>query len=379
MEQEAPEQEIRILITGAKGFVGRHLIAQLLETEDVRDAGIMLDENPSATASGDRQNSIDRYMAGSMYAKNNRLRIFAGARAADFYQSSEKPVSFDKEGWTGGVVQGFVEVVQVELEDSDSLAKLIARIQPHHIYHLAARSSGADIDREAVYAANVSGTRNLLEAAAHLVPFPRVLLASTGYVYGNTDPLRPAREEDPIGPLWKYGAYTDSKIEMETIARSYRAFAVCARAFAHTGPGQAPTFAVPGFARQIVRMERGQETCELRVGNLDALRDILDVRDVVRAYSALMMSVNWQNIAGEALNVSTGQPVRMRQVVEHLIALSQINPEIIVDPARLRPLDIATSTGDATRLAFLTHWKPKISLDTTLQDLLAYWRTQVKA
>lgn len=367
------KQETRILITGANGFVGRHLIAHLLETEHA----LVSETNIDTAASGDRQQLISQTGSGSTAAKCDSLRIFAGVRAADLIQSGETPAITDRAGWTGGAAQGHVEIIQIELEDSNGLTQQIARIQPHHIYHLAARSSGADADREAVYAANVSGTRNLLEAASQSAEFPRVLLASTGYVYGNTDPLRPAREEDPIGPLWKYGAYTDSKIEMETVARSYRAFAVCARAFAHTGPGQAPTFAVPGFARQIARMERGQETCQLRVGNLNALRDMLDVRDVVRAYVALMNSADWRNIAGNAINVSTGRPVQMRYVVQRLCALSQVSPEIFIDPVRLRPLDIASSTGDPLRLNVLTNWKPEILLDTTLRDLLAYWREQI--
>ncbi len=146
--------------------------------------------------------------------------------------------------------------------------------------------------------------RALLEAASLLKPFPRVLLASTGYVYGNTERERPAQETDPIGPLWKYGAYADSKMEMENVAKAYRGLAVTARAFAHTGPGQTAAFAVPAFARQIARMERGLEPPELRVGNLDALRDLMDVRDVVRAYALLM---NSDTPSGAAFNVSTGQ------------------------------------------------------------------------
>ena len=180
-------------------------------------------------------------------------------------------------------------MVGLELGDADGLKQLVGQIKPQHIYHLAARSSGAASDRDAVFAVNVMGTRHLLEAAAQVQPFPRVLLASTGYVYGDTDPNRPAREEDPIGPLWRYGAYTDSKIEMETMARAYRGFALVARAFAHTGPGQtARRLPCPAFATQIVRMERGLEPPQLRVGNLDAWRDLMDVRDVVRAYASLM-------------------------------------------------------------------------------------------
>ena len=355
-----PEQEARILITGANGFVGRHLIAQLCA------------DRQSSSSRQDDQSRTDRTSGG-----RERLHIFAGVRVSDGIQNSSlSDGDFNRAGWAGGTVQDQVEIVSIELENSVDLTQKIARIHPHYIYHLAARSSGAAIDREAIYAANVVGTRNLLEAASQLSPFPQVLLASTGYVYGNTDPRRPAREEDPIGPLWKYGAYTDSKIEMESAARAYRAFAVSVRAFAHTGPGQTPTFALPGFARQIVRMERGQEACELRVGNLDAVRDILDVRDVVRAYTAIMTQTDWHSLAGNAVNVATGQPVQMRDVVQRLCDLSSVSPKISVDPARLRALDIACSTGDPTRLHMLTRRQPQRLLDTTLEDLLEYWREQ---
>src|SRR5207302_276379 len=133
--------------------------------------------------------------------------------------------------------------------------EVVQKAVPTQIVNLAGRASGADSDRESLRAVNVAGVRNLLEAASTLSPFPRVLLVSTGYVYGNTDSERPAREEDPIGPLWRYGPYTDSKIEMESVARSYCGFMLTARAFAHTGPGQAPNFAIPSFARQLAKIE----------------------------------------------------------------------------------------------------------------------------
>ena len=373
--------EMRVLITGANGFVGRHLIAYLLGEVEA---------------------------AASTPETAQTVRIFAGVHPNDVSAMQQEPTpvdnssgsslrsgSFNAAGWTSGAASGRIEVVGLELGDAEGLARLVMEIQPQHIYHLAARSSGAASDRDAVFAVNVAGTRHLLEAAALVRPFPRVLLASTGYVYGDTDPNRPAREEDPIGPLWRYGAYTDSKIEMETVARAYRAFAVVARAFAHTGPGQLPTFAVPAFATQIVRMERGLEPPQLRVGNLDAWRDLMDVRDVVRAYTSLMNRTSrtaeapadeTPNAANDAnglpndpnefnvFNVATGKPVQMRSVVERLCALSTARPEIVIDPDRLRPLDIACSTGDSSRLQAAADWRPAYTLEQTLSDMLAHLR-----
>jgi GDP-4-dehydro-6-deoxy-D-mannose reductase len=217
----------------------------------------------------------------------------------------------------------------------------------------------------------VEGARKLLEAASLLTPFPRVLLISTGYVYGNTDPDQPAREEDPIGPLWRYGPYTDSKIEMEAVARNYRGFVLTARSFAHIGPGQTPNFAIASFARQLANIERGAAKPIIRVGNLSAKRDLLDVRDVVRAYSLLLN----EGTAGEVYNVASGKPTAIGDVLDHLRRLCRVSTTVEIDPERLRPADIACSTGDPLKLWTTTNWHPRYSLDTTLNDTLDYWRS----
>jgi GDP-4-dehydro-6-deoxy-D-mannose reductase len=146
-----------------------------------------------------------------------------------------------------------------------------------------------------------------------------------------------------------------------------------ARAFSHTGPGQEPRFAVPSFARQLARIERGQEAPELHVGNLDARRDLLDVRDVVRAYRLLMLRAQ----PGETFNIALGRPVSMFSVLEQLRTLCSVPTAVRVDPARLRSSDIACSTGDSSRLHALTGWQPHFSLETTLRDTLTFWRSQI--
>ena len=351
-QQISSTSETRVLITGANGFVGRHLIAHLLEKQQ---AVLELGLDPS------------------FEWEERPLKIIAAVHVdhvTDMQREYPDPFCGGA-GWVGGTVGGRVEIAGMELSDAASLERLIADHQPQQVYHLAARSSGADVNRDAIFAANVQGTRALLEAASRLKPFPRVLLASTGYVYGNTESERPARETDPIGPLWKFGSYADSKIEMENVAKAYRGLAITARAFAHTGPGQTSAFAVSAFARQIARMERKLEPLELRVGNLDAFRDLMDARDVVRAYALLMNSAA---SPGTTFNVATGQPVQMRRVAERLCSLSEVEPEIVVDPARLRPLDIACSTGASSKLQAVTGWQPQITLDATLRDMLDFWR-----
>jgi GDP-4-dehydro-6-deoxy-D-mannose reductase len=330
----AGEPSPRVLVTGANGFVGRHLLAQLQETPVTQ--------------------------------------IFAAVRP--------EHVEEEREQGTGNREQSpipdprppasVVEIVGLDVCDAEATQALAERARPHQIYHLAARASGADADREAVFAVNVTGTRHLLEAAARLAPKPRVLVVSTGYVYGDTDPARPAREEDPVSLPGRYGLYTDSKIAMEAVAGEYPEFVIVARAFAHTGPGQSPAFAVPAFAQQFARIERGLEPPVLRVGNLETRRDLLDVRDVARAYRLLMA----QAAPGEVFNVAIGQPVSLRTVLAQMRGLSPAAVQVTADPARMRPLDIACSTGDPARLQTRTGWRPHYSLETTLRDTLDYWR-----
>lgn len=321
----------RIFITGANGFVGRHLIAHLLASF------------------------------------GPQVSIVAAVRPEEF---GDLPVLPPAAGWTG-TPEPNLQVVPFDLLDAAGVKSAVAEARPDWIVHLAARSSGADPDRAAITAVNVGGTRNLLEGAAELSPFPRTLVVSSGYVYGSTED-RPAREEDPIGPLWRFGPYTDSKIEMEGVARSYSAFAIIVRPFAHTGPGQSAEFAIPSFARQLARIERGVDAPVLRVGNLSARRDLLDVRDVVRAYECLLRTAN----PGEVFNVARGAAASMSEMLDKLRAQCRVPVEVEVDREKMRPSEIGTSSGDPLRLWMATNWTPKIPLETTLRDTLDFWRSR---
>jgi GDP-4-dehydro-6-deoxy-D-mannose reductase len=339
-----PKQSpVAILITGASGFVGRHLIGQLLNAQD---------------AAGDATLRPSHLIAATYQQPN----LF------------EPPGAAALAGWNPVIEDSRVTVVSLDVRDADATLALVAKYRPEQIYHLAARASGADAERDGVFEVNVAGTRNVLAAAAAMSPPPRVLLAGTGYVYGNIDPEHPAREEDPIGPLWRYGAYTDSKIEMEAVAQGYRGMALVARAFGHTGPGQTPTFAIPNFARQLARIEAGLEPAELSVGNLTALRDMLDVRDVVRAYRLLMT----HGAPGDVVNVALGQPRAMSAILEMMVSRCTVPVTVRVDLNRLRPADIACSCGDPSRLHRLSGWTPNHLLSETLDATLNYWRELVK-
>ena len=338
---------LRILVTGAGGFAGRHLMAQLIADCSKPDA-----EPVHITATFSSQKACEQTLPDT--TPSNR--------------------SIGSIGWLGGTESGFVSSVPMEMRDKRAIEKVVAEVRPQQIYHLAARASGADLERDVMFAVNVAGTRHLLQAASKLLQSPRVLVVSTGYVYGNTDPMRPAKEDDPTAPLWSFGAYTDSKMEMESVARSYRGFVITARAFAHTGAGQTPTFAIPAFARQLARMEVGLEEPTLRVGNLTALRDLLHVRDVVQAYTQIMA----HGERGLAYNVASGRPYPMQDILDKMRGLCKVETAIATDPARLRPAEIACSSGDSSRLHSLTNWLPRIPLEETLRETLEYWRAEVE-
>ncbi len=307
---------MRVLITGASGFVGTYLIRHLLETE------------PETEVIG----------------------------------TVHPDLPFD------APTDGRVQFVPCDIVAAADIRTLVASCRPERLYHLAGAASGASVDRDSVFQVNVDGTRNVVLAARGVLPPNRVLFAGTGYVYGPCDPDRPAREADPIPPPGHYGIYAASKQAAEEVIRDCGG-AVIARAFNHTGPGQTVAFAIPAFASQIAEIERGRKS-EIQVGNLESERDFLDVRDVVRAYRLLLE----HGTAGEVYNICSGVTRRMSDVLDDLRALARVPIPITVDPDRMRPSDIPVSVGDNGKLAALTGWQPTVPFAQTLQETLDWWR-----
>ncbi len=262
---------------------------------------------------------------------------------------------------------------EVDITDAAAITEAVVAVNPEAILHLAAQASvGASwSDQAGTYEVNTIGAVNVLGAAASCARPPRVLLVSSSEVYGRvTESDLPVTEDQPFAPVSPYAA---SKAAAEIagiqawLGRGVEV--VRARPFNHTGPGQRTDFVVPALARQVAEAA-GSGAEALYTGNLDARRDISDVRDVVRAYRALAVSGQ----AGEAYNVCSGRAVSIRDVAERLLRIAGVDVPIVVDPERVRPVDLPELRGDPAKLRLATGWEPRIDLDATLADVLAHWK-----
>lgn len=231
------------------------------------------------------------------------------------------------------------------------------------VVHLAAESSVASSwkDPRRAWRVNVDGTVNVLDAVRTERPRARVLVASTCEVYGRAERI-PTPEEEPVRPLSPYAA---TKAAAELACSVSGLDVVVVRPSNHEGPGRDERFAVGSWARQIARLEReGGGT--LFVGDLSAERDIVDVRDVCRAYRLLLD----RSVDAGTYNVGSGRTVTMAHVVELLVAQARVAVQVERDENRVRPAEIPRLAGDSARLQATTGWRPEISLEQTLADTL---------
>jgi len=257
------------------------------------------------------------------------------------------------------------------VRDGAAVRAAIRELRPDRVYHCAgvAHVSESWDSPTAPLAVNALGTHHLLDALRRHHRGCRVLVTGSATVYAASPSA--LTEGSPLRPDSPYGT---SKLAQELLA--LRAAAedgldvVVARAFNHTGPRQTPAYMAPGVARQIASIEAGLSEPVIRVGNLDAERDLTDVRDVVAAYLALMDA----GVSGEVYNVASGTGHAVRDVVETLVDLSPVPVRIEVDPARVRPVDNPRLVGDSSKLRQLTGWSPTIPFEQMLLDLLNSWR-----
>jgi GDP-4-dehydro-6-deoxy-D-mannose reductase len=216
---------------------------------------------------------------------------------------------------------------------------------------------------------------NLLDAVRRRDLSPAVLVVGSAEEYGLVDPAEiPLRETTPLRPSSPYAV---SKVAQAELARLYGPAGgmrvVLTRTFPHTGPGRGETFAESSFARQIAEIEAERRPPVLSVGNLDAIRDYTDVRDVVHAYWLLLEAGE----AGDVYNVCGGQGRSISEMLDMLLACSSVQVEVRVDPDRLRPVDVPSLVGDPSKLRAATGWEPRIPLERTLGDLLEDWRRRI--
>jgi GDP-4-dehydro-6-deoxy-D-mannose reductase len=259
---------------------------------------------------------------------------------------------------------------RVDLLDREQVSDALSSIRPSSIFHCAGLPHVAEswADSAAQLAANVLGTHRLLEALERLGAHCRVLVISSGQVYApSTEPIT---EDQAIAPSSPYAFSKLAQEQLALRAATGTIDVIVARPFNHTGPRQKPAFLAPSVARQIAMIERGLRDPVLKVGNLVPSRDVMDVRDAVRAYAVIMKS----GTPGTIYNVASGVGRPVRAIVEALVARSQVPVRIEQDPTRFRPNDVPVLVGNSRRLQQATGWRPEISFEEMIDDLLEYWR-----
>jgi len=319
---------MRYLITGITGFAGPHL-ANLLHSEGHEVHGLV-------RCSNGRENDIRDVVPDSTFSS--------------------------------------IRFVYADLRNSRAVDRVMLDGDYHGVFHLAAQSHPPTSFRDPVGTMedNVIGSANLIQAIADRQPECKLMFCSTSEVYGNvgTDG-RLISEDDAIMPANPYGASkaaTDLYLQERVASKVIKGFAT--RAFSHTGPRRGKNFSISSDAFQIARMMRGYQDKVLKVGNLDSVRVVADVRDTVRAYYLLMLSENRRSV----YNVCGDAPRPMRHFTERLIEISGLDGvRTQVDPELYRPIDIRYQHGDSTALKLETRWSPDIDIDRTLSDLLSYW------
>ena len=311
----------RVLVTGADGFVASHLLVELADAVGCEICGVGLKPEPLTT------------------------------------------------------VPGLIYLV-TDLTDYDKLRALVDDFRPDSVFHLAAQPSVALSwqDPWATYRVNMFGQLNLMESIRTLGIEASVHIACSSEEYGVVHPDQmPLDESMPMQPCSHYAV---SKVGQEVLGLMYHeAFdwrVIVTRGFNQAGPGQSSDFVVSSFARQIAMIESGKSEPFLKVGNLEAMRDFTDVRDTVRAYRMLMGS----GTGGTAYNVCSGVARPVRELLEMLLGMSDVDIDVEPDPSRQRPSDIPIMLGDNGLLREEIGWEPVIPIEKTLMDTLDYWRAR---
>lgn len=312
----------RVFITGATGFAGRHLMDELLSSEN--------------------------FVYGTSYPQPPR--------------------------------PGENHIRHLDLRSERDVFDAVKSARPEWVFHLAAVSNVRQSweRKKETMETNIMGTFYLFEAVKKFSPDARILFVSSSDIYGvvptaeGTMP-KALTEDDPFQLVSPYAL---SKFGGELMAGFYRRAegmdVVIARPFPHTGPGQSADFVCSDWARQVIQVERGNQEPVLRVGNTEVSRDFTDVRDAVRAYILLLE----KGKTGEVYNVCSGRATALREILEGLLSSASKEVRVEQDPEKLRKVDIPYLVGDSGKIMAQTGWEPSIPLKQTLTDLLDYWRAR---
>lgn len=318
---------MKVLITGITGMAGSHLAEYLL-------------------------NQSDHEIHGTYRWRSNRENIAA----------------FEKE----------LRLHECDLRDPHAVHRVIQEVRPRTIFHLASQSNVAaswTSPRETLIN-NITAQLNIFETARHLdLPDLRIHVPGSSEEYGlvHRNEL-PVKENNPLRPLSPYAV---SKVTQTTLAfqykQSYGLPIVITRSFNHTGPRQSDFFVASNFARQIVEIELGYREPVIWVGNLEAKRDFTDIRDIVKAYTLAVKHCK----PGLIYNIGSGSVFSIKDVLEMLLGMSRLIIEVKEDPQRMRPSDVPIMVCDSSKFRERTGWRPTISFERTLFDLLEYWRDRL--
>ena len=268
-----------------------------------------------------------------------------------------------------------ITMLECELRDATSTRDTLEKVKPDWIFHLAAQSfvpTSWTAPTEAL-TTNVLAQLNIFEAVRHIGLKCRIQLACSSEEYGMVFPDEvPIRETNPLRPLSPYAV---SKVAQDMLGYQYwmshQVDSVRTRGFNHEGPRRGPVFVASDFAKQVADIEKGRKKPVVNVGNLEALRDFTDVRDMVKAYVLALEKCE----PGEVYNICSGKAWRIKDMLDLLLSMSKVKIEVREDPARLRPSDVPILLGDYSKFHAVTGWKPTIPFEQTLADMLEYWRT----
>jgi GDP-4-dehydro-6-deoxy-D-mannose reductase len=270
---------------------------------------------------------------------------------------------------------------RVDLADTATIAAFVAEVAPDACIHLAAITAvpAANADPDRAWRVNLLGTLALARALLAANPRAVLLYASSGEVYGRSFAAgHPLDEQAVPAPMNTYAA-TKAAADLALGAMAATGLrAIRLRPFNHTGPGQGADLVVPAFARQVARIEAGMQPPRMQVGALDPLRDFLDVRDVCAAYVQALARADTL-APGTILNLASGTPRRIGDILDTLLALAGVTAEITTGTALLRRAEIPTATGNAAAARAALGWAPAIAWEQTLADVLADWRTRIAA